>query len=93
MNYDYILFWNSLWTIAPVIGLGLFDRFLGEFDKNSFNFLILIVLVKDAHVLMAVPELYRYGREGYWYSQKSFLIYMFDGLVQVSVSLRTFIQF
>ena len=29
-DYNYILFWNSLWTIAPVIGIGLFDRFLGE---------------------------------------------------------------
>lgn len=29
-DYNYILFWNSLWTVAPVIGLGLFDRFLGE---------------------------------------------------------------
>lgn len=33
---------------------------------------------------MAVPELYRYGREGYWYNQTSFVLYMFDGLVQVS---------
>jgi hypothetical protein len=29
MDYIYILFWNSLWTVAPVIGVGLFDRFLG----------------------------------------------------------------
>ena len=42
--------------------------------------------MKDAHVLMAVPELYRYGREGYWFNQKSFVVYMFDGLVQVSTS-------
>ncbi|KIM48588.1 hypothetical protein M413DRAFT_437796 [Hebeloma cylindrosporum] len=28
MDYIFILFWNSLWTIAPVIGVGLFDRFL-----------------------------------------------------------------
>jgi phospholipid-translocating ATPase len=33
---------------------------------------------------MAVPELYRYGREGYWFNQTSFVLYMFDGLVQVS---------
>jgi len=31
MDYIFILFWNSLWTIAPVIGVGLFDRFLGAF--------------------------------------------------------------
>ncbi|EKM82413.1 hypothetical protein AGABI1DRAFT_117898 [Agaricus bisporus var. burnettii JB137-S8] len=29
-EYIYILFWNSIWTIAPVIGIGLFDRFLGS---------------------------------------------------------------
>ncbi|KAJ4478456.1 phospholipid-translocating ATPase [Lentinula aciculospora] len=28
MDYTYILFWNSLWTIAPVVGVGLFDRIL-----------------------------------------------------------------
>ncbi|THV03978.1 phospholipid-translocating ATPase [Dendrothele bispora CBS 962.96] len=27
-DYSYILFWNSIWTIAPVVGLGLFDRIL-----------------------------------------------------------------
>jgi hypothetical protein len=33
---------------------------------------------------MALPELYRYGREGHWYNNKLFLVYMFDGVVQVS---------
>jgi hypothetical protein len=28
-DYIYVLFWNSLWTLAPVVGIGLFDRFLG----------------------------------------------------------------
>ena len=28
-DYIYILFWNSIWTIAPVIGIGVFDRILG----------------------------------------------------------------
>ncbi|KAF8647469.1 hypothetical protein AX16_006674 [Volvariella volvacea WC 439] len=27
-DYIYILFWNSIWTVAPVVGIGLFDRFL-----------------------------------------------------------------
>lgn len=84
IDYDYILFWNSLWTIAPVIGIGIFDRFLGESGTFSLNFLTdWRSLIKDSHVLMAVPELYRYGREGHWYNQTSFVIYMFDGLVQV----------
>ncbi|KAF9447871.1 phospholipid-translocating P-type ATPase [Macrolepiota fuliginosa MF-IS2] len=66
-NYIYILLWNSVWTIAPVIGIGLFDRFL------------------DARVLMAVPELYHYGRKGSWFGMRLFFLYMFDGLVQSTI--------
>ncbi|KAG6908584.1 hypothetical protein DXG01_004071 [Tephrocybe rancida] len=66
-EYTYLLFWNSFWTIAPVIGIGLFDR------------------IVDAHVLMDLPELYRYGREGRWFGLKWFTIYMFDGVVQTMV--------
>jgi hypothetical protein len=29
-EYTYILFWNSFWTIAPVIGIGVFDRVAGR---------------------------------------------------------------
>lgn len=29
LDYTYLLFWNSFWTIAPVIGIGLFDRIAG----------------------------------------------------------------
>jgi len=28
-EYTYLLFWNSFWTLAPVIGIGLFDRIVG----------------------------------------------------------------
>ena len=28
-EYTYVLFWNTFWTIAPVIGIGLFDRIVG----------------------------------------------------------------
>ena len=35
---------------------------------------------------MELPELYRYGREGYWFNFKTFSLYMFDGVVQVSCS-------
>ena len=41
-------------------------------------------MVLDDHVLMALPELYRYGRERRWFSNKLFAIFMFDGIVQVS---------
>lgn len=83
-DYIYILFWNSLWTIAPVIGIGLFDRFLG----SSIH---LIYHVQgdcaddssDSHVLMAVPELYRYGREGTWFSMRLFTLYMLEAVYQV----------
>ncbi|KAG6376326.1 hypothetical protein JVT61DRAFT_2307 [Boletus reticuloceps] len=62
--YTYLLFWNSFWTLAPVLGIGLFDR------------------IVDADVLMAFPELYRYGRERTWFSLKLFFIYMIDGVIQ-----------
>ncbi|KAF9556000.1 phospholipid-translocating ATPase [Agrocybe pediades] len=66
-EYTYLLFWNSFWTIAPVIGIGLFDRFA------------------DSHVLMTVPELYWYGREGKWFGMGQFIVYMFDGVVQSAI--------
>ena len=28
-EYTYLLWWNSFWTIAPVIAIGLFDRIVG----------------------------------------------------------------
>ncbi|KDR73672.1 hypothetical protein GALMADRAFT_251453 [Galerina marginata CBS 339.88] len=66
-EYTYLLFWNSFWTIAPVIGIGLFDRFA------------------DDHVLMAVPKLYRYGREGKWFGMGQFIVYMLDGVTQSAI--------
>ncbi|KAJ7171938.1 phospholipid-translocating ATPase [Mycena filopes] len=66
-EYTYLLWWNSFWTIAPVIALGLFDRLV------------------DAKALMALPELYRYGREGRWFGFGSFVIYMLDGIYQSAV--------
>jgi len=33
---------------------------------------------------MAIPELYRYGREGTWYGLRRFSAYMLDGILQVS---------
>ena len=32
---------------------------------------------------MALPELYRYGREGHWFNMKLFIAYMLDGIMQV----------
>lgn len=63
-DYNYILLWNSIWTIFPVFGIGLFDR------------------IVDDRVLMELPELYKYGREGHWFNLKQFFIYMLDGVVQ-----------
>ena len=48
MDYIFILFWNSLWTIAPVIGVGLFDRFLGV----SWFLMIL-----DIHLIMSILQI------------------------------------
>lgn len=40
---------------------------------------------------MALPELYRYGREGHWFSMKLFLAYMLDGVVQVLSKVHPFL--
>ncbi|EPQ57895.1 phospholipid-translocating P-type ATPase [Gloeophyllum trabeum ATCC 11539] len=66
-EYTYVLWWNSFFTIAPVIAIGLFDR------------------IVDDHVLMALPELYHYGREEYWFGTKLFLLYLLDAVVQSAI--------
>lgn len=66
-EYTFLLWWNSFWTIAPTIAIGLFDR------------------IVDDDVLMALPELYRYGREGHWFSMKLFIAYMLDGIMQSAI--------
>ncbi|KAF8630439.1 hypothetical protein AX17_005416 [Amanita inopinata Kibby_2008] len=66
-EYTYLIFWNSFWTLAPVIAMGLFDR------------------IVDDKALMALPQLYRYGREGRWFGLKWFSVYMLDGLVQSAI--------
>ncbi|KAF8237704.1 phospholipid-translocating P-type ATPase [Tricholoma matsutake] len=66
-EYTYLLFWNSFWTIAPVIAIGIFDR------------------IVDAEVLMALPELYNFGRKGHWFGLKWFAIYMLDAVVQSAI--------
>ncbi|KAF9246334.1 hypothetical protein BU15DRAFT_85102 [Melanogaster broomeanus] len=73
-EYTYLLYWNSFWTLAPVFGIGLFDR------------------IVDADILMAFPELYRYGRERTWFTMKLFFIYALDGVIQ-SVSLYFIITY
>ena len=35
------------------------------------------ILSVDDDILMDIPELYRYGREGYWFNLKTFLLYLF----------------
>ncbi|KAJ7781318.1 phospholipid-translocating ATPase [Mycena metata] len=72
--YVYVLFWNSLFTLLPVVAIGVFDRFI------------------DAKVLMAVPELYHFGRERHWFNLRSFFVYLIDGLYQ-SVIIYFFIHF
>lgn len=46
----------------------------------------------DAHILMAVPELYRYGREQRWFGFRIFAFYMLDGILQ-SVIIYFFITY
>jgi phospholipid-translocating ATPase len=85
-EYTYLLFWNSFWTLCPVIAIGLFDRIAGAYARH-------IQILSDAyssvddHILMALPALYRYGREGKWFGPKLFTVFMFEGVVQVSREL------
>lgn len=81
-DYTYLLFWNSFWTIAPVIGIGLFDRFAGTCFRSLLS-CSLSTLCTDDHLLMDVPELYWFGREGRWFGIGQFIAYMLDGLIQV----------
>ena len=37
----------------------------------------------DDTVLMALPELYRFSREGTYFGMRQFIIYMLDGVYQV----------
>ena|ERR1700722_2539891 len=83
-EYTYLLFWNSFWTIAPVIGIGLFDRLIGAYHSCLALQIVVSDVVSDDRMLEQIPELYRYGREGYWFGLGSFIVYMFDGVYQVS---------
>ncbi|TRM59263.1 hypothetical protein BD626DRAFT_508757 [Schizophyllum amplum] len=63
-DYEYVLFYNSIWTVLSCPAIGLFDR------------------IADDRDLMELPELYKYGRLGTWFSYKNFFIYMLDGIYQ-----------
>lgn len=34
---------------------------------------------------MALPQLYRYGREGHWFGMKLFALFMGEGIVQSAI--------
>lgn len=85
-DYIYVLFWNSIFTVAPVVGLGVFDRILGTLSLTPLRHHAPGTNSRiDYDMLMAVPELYRYGRQGAWFSLRSFFVYMMDALLQVSL--------
>ncbi|GAA96668.1 uncharacterized protein L969DRAFT_97024 [Mixia osmundae IAM 14324] len=66
-EYIYLLLWNIIWSLLPVIAIGFFDRNISD------------------RVLMAVPELYRYGREHTFFGISRFCWYMIDGIYQGAV--------
>jgi hypothetical protein len=49
----------------------------------------MLMLLSDSVALMAIPELYRYGREGLWFGVMPFFIYMMEGVYQVRVYLHS----
>jgi magnesium-transporting ATPase (P-type) len=38
-EYTYLLWWNSFWTIAPVIAIGIFDRIVGTSSDSDVRVL------------------------------------------------------
>src|SRR6266576_1123877 len=85
-EYTYLIFWNSFWTLCPVVAIGLFDRIVGAYAAILISDAGTYRLVDD-HVLMAFPALYRYGREGKWFGVKLFTVFMMEGVVQVGRKL------
>ena len=81
MDYTYLLFWNVFWSLAPVIAIGVFDRHIGPFGPIPHS---ISDFLADGDVLMAIPELYRYGREGTHFGLGMFSWYMLDAVFQVS---------
>ena len=41
-EYTFLLWWNSFWTIAPAIAIGLFDRIVGMWSRTIIAVLELI---------------------------------------------------
>ena len=86
-EYTYLLFWNVFWSLAPVIAIGLFDRVIGMFVlqlcANSHSSFPL-----DDDILMILPELYKYGREGRYFGIKLFSYFMLEGIFQVCFVTR-----
>lgn len=93
-EYSYLIFWNVFWSLAPVIAIGLFDRLAGKYPPFNINLTRVTNEPRrlDDDILMEIPELYRYGREGYWFSNKIFTVYMLDAVYQ-SVVIYFMINF
>ncbi|KAJ7744516.1 phospholipid-translocating ATPase [Mycena maculata] len=86
----FILFWFQIYN-------GLFAYVYVLFWNSLFTLLPVCAIgvfdrFLDSHVLMDVPELYRFGREGHWFNLRSFFVYVMDGVYQ-SVVIYFFIQF
>jgi phospholipid-translocating ATPase len=87
IDYTYLLFWNVFWSLAPVIAIGVFDRHIGRQFLTLFALYPVLMKPVDDDVLMAIPELYRYGREGTHFGLWMFSWYMVDAVAQVRYAL------
>lgn len=69
--------------LLRLLGLGCLIELL--VSKNVIVFVLdeVTSFLEDDTVLMALPELYRFGREGKWFGMRTFIIYMIDGVYQV----------
>ena len=48
-EYTFLLWWNSFWTIAPAIAIGLFDRIVGTWSCATIMTTGLIFISRRRH--------------------------------------------
>ncbi|GJJ12412.1 hypothetical protein Clacol_006654 [Clathrus columnatus] len=79
--------WNILTSFSgtyslPCARLSLLAYLIALLVGPLASYFTPVLIVSDANILMAVPELYRYGRENTWFGFRLFTAYMLEGIVQ-----------
>ncbi|KAH9950331.1 phospholipid-translocating P-type ATPase [Amylocystis lapponica] len=99
-EYTYLLFWNSFWTIAPVIAIGLFDRIaddhvlmaLPELYRPSregqyFNLRLFLIYMMDGVVQSAIVFfLILYAYDSTTSRTDGYAVYQYEFAVTMALS-------